>query len=271
MRSPVLTDADDDALVLPGAEAAALVFFVTPSSVPVDGKVRRKARLFLAGDYPDKGVAITAADLEGIAARFAEARKAAPILTEHVRGLHDPLGACVGLHAEGDTLFGMLEFSAATFAHLSERGVDRLSVALVRVSDAKGAGYALKEVSVTASPRVEAARILPPDEAAGRLAAFRAQGRVTPAMEGPLGRLLAAAKRAPLLFADDAGAAEPVDLAAEALALVAAVPVVQERGAALTLTAPRAPAGEEQVRTFAAAFGVDPARVAERLRKGEHS
>lgn len=281
-------DAQDDVLVLPAAPSAALVLFAAPSApsaAAADEKVRRHARLFTAGEYPDKGVTITEDDLRGVVERFeAEGGPGraggAPILTEHRRGLHDPLGACVALHLEpgaGGHLYGTLEFSAGTWAHLKERGVDKLSVALVRLPEAQGGGYELKEVSVTQTPRVPGASILPagvPAPAmavAERLAAFRAAGRVTPAMEGPLSRLLSAASAASessaaeVVFADGSR----VDLAREALALVGALPVVQARGAALSplpgATGGAASGAPASVRGLAAAFGVDPARVIDEM------
>lgn len=261
------------------AATAAIVFHA--DTVPVAGVVRRPARLFVAGEYPDKGVTITADHLRQVARRFdalrfdAGADGAVEVITEHRRGIHDPLGHVVAVEVrEPDggaaaELWGMLAFSAETDAHLQARRIERLSVALLEVPDSDGGGYRLKEVSVTESPRVGAARLFTDDEVSARLARFRAEGRVTPAIEERLRPLLQV--RTPITF-DDGG--EPVNVAAAALELVAALPVVQPRGGiagALATEFHRGGAAAESsplVRGLASAFGVEPGKVAEQMKGG---
>jgi hypothetical protein len=249
-------------VVLTAAVSAALLF--SASAPVVDGKVRRPARLFVAGQYPDKGVAISPEDIAGIVARFNEAGTPVPVLTEHQAGLHDPLGQVVALHVEGGELWGMLCFSEGTDAHLRERGITRCSVGLVRPDEG---GFALKEVSMTERPRVPGAGLLTPEQVGEKVAEFRAAGKLTPAMETPLRRLLAA----PAVLTFDDGTA--LDVTRETLALLSALPIVQPRGGAVPGSAatalfaaflPPAPI-TDTTRTVCARLGVDPARVAAAL------
>jgi len=133
--------------------------------------VSRRALLFRAGDYPDKNVTVTIADLDLIVARFAQDRVAvaggaivAPVKAEHRDSALDPLGETVALYRRGDALYGLLTFGRGMDAHLQERGAMALSVALVREPEARGGGFRLKEVSVVLTPRVAGAGFVAEEE-----------------------------------------------------------------------------------------------------------
>lgn len=219
------------------------------------GRIHRPARLFVAGDYPDKAVTISEADLEAIIARFAETREAGatvPVKVEHRDSPLDPLGEVVALYRSGPELFGMLAFSQAADALLRERAVQSLSVSLL--PEASGT-FRLMEASVTIRPRVAGAGFLnpkvpylppAPSEAEGEkersggealLARFRAEGKLTPATEPTVRALLAlggeggSGNGSPLVFGIG-----PQVVGETVAALVArwlsALPVIQPRGGA---------------------------------------
>ena len=193
----------------------------------VAGRVLIPALLFVAGDYPDKGVTITEAHLDDLIARFNAGPRVAPVKAEHFDSPLDPFGEVVALHRNGPNLFGMLAFSEGIAQHIAQRGAKNLSVALCRESAEGGAlAFSLKECSLVFTPRVAGASLLSPEQIGQKMAAFRAAGKVTPAMEGPLARLLASPPAA-VTFSD--GSAGEVDIAAEAEALVNALPVTAPR------------------------------------------
>ncbi len=109
----------------------------------------RDAKLIEAGIYPDKGVAITAAHLEGLVSSF---RAPAPILVEH-RPSPLLLGWLVRLWRRGDALYGRLALFPEADALLRRLRLRGLSVGLSR--DLRR----LLEVSITASPRVPSAQL----------------------------------------------------------------------------------------------------------------
>lgn len=227
--------------------------------------IQRPARLFVAGEYPDKGVTITEAHLDQIVARFTAGGSSVPIKVEHIDSPLDPLGSVIGLYRRGGDLYGMLVFSAGVNQHLRERSVENLSVALVREPDEKGGGFSLKETSLVLKPRVVGAGFLSVTE---RVSAFRQAGKLTPAMEPHLAALLCAA---PLLtFSDGSGGSSPINVAEIVDKLLAAMPVVQPRGAAVASEfggmrrGSLAASGEEGgiIGAMARAFGVEAKKVA---------
>ena len=235
-----------------GTALAALTFSAV---APLIGdKVRRPARLFVAGDYPDKGVSVTAEDLAGIVANFNTAKNApVPVKTEHIDTVLDPLGEVAALYVDGNELYGVLSFSAGVDQHIRERGVQHLSVSLLREEDGS---FRLKETSLVFTPRVATAGFLSPPAVQARIAAFAAQGKLTPAMRASAERLLSA----PQVVSFSDGSA--LDVAAEIEALFAAMPVLQPRGsvAAASFSAPVAGPSAETA-AFGKLFGVDPAKI----------
>ncbi|MES2459903.1 MAG: hypothetical protein V4671_04910 [Armatimonadota bacterium] len=240
-----------------GSALAALTF---SGAAPIlHDKVRRPARLFVAGDYPDKGIHITPDDLTRIVANFSTAKNPVPVKTEHSDTPLDPLGEVAALYVEGSELYGVLVFSSGMDAHIRERGVEHLSVALVREEDGS---FRLKETSLVFTPRVASAGFLTPALVEQKLAAFAAQGKLTPAMRQSAARLLSAPQV--VTFSDGS----ELSVAAEAEALLSAMPVVQPRGSVARTGQFAGPAEgpSEYTRQFADRFGADPAKVHEILR-----
>lgn len=240
-------------------------------------RIHRAALLFEAGDYPDKGVAVTEADLDRIIARFEESGRCVPVKVEHRDSALDPLGETVHLYRENNALYGMLAFGAGMDAHLRERNVSHLSVALWREPDETGGGFSLREVSVVLTPRVPKAGFLPGPQSAAveaTVAKFRREGKITPASEPPLRALLCLQSEECLLFGDGDQNTLAQTAAREVEKLLAALPIVQPRGAlavggetrfaAFVENEENAPTG--WVATLAAKFGVDARRVQGNLR-----
>ena len=283
----------------------------------------RAARLLEAGEYPDKKLRLTEADLDAIAARFAAEVGAGggeiPVKVEHLDSPLDPLGHVVRVWREGTALLGMLAFPDDMAGFLRRRGAAKLSVGLAREP------LALREVSLVLKPRVASAALLsaevrsgeptpqeptpqeptPPRssaplpvkegkekegegagkegvemaaargeigrlraelaarEAAGaareveaHLAAFKAQGRIVPASEGPARALLSALGEATVSLS---AGPEPVGQVFRRF-LEAQPPVVTFGESAAESAGTDGFTQSEH--TFLSRLGVDPARVA---------
>ncbi|MCW5941700.1 MAG: hypothetical protein KIS66_05685 [Fimbriimonadaceae bacterium] len=147
----------------------------------------RRAKLFEAGAYPDKGVRLTAADLDAIAQRF---DLPVPVLIEHAKSPLE-IGYLTQVEALGDELFGTVALTEAADALLERSGARRLSVGL-----SADLGE-IKEVSIVRQPRVPDAQMfgatfaaaLDPspmaaratDDACRRIDGFVREGRLAPA------------------------------------------------------------------------------------------
>jgi len=112
--------------------------------------VERDALLMETGEYPDKGVAITEEHLQQMAATGT----GAPVIVEHRPTL--VLGWIRELWRKGKQLWGKLAFKPHANQLIEESAVKGLSVGLRRTPDGK---YALQEVSLTTSPRVQNAQL----------------------------------------------------------------------------------------------------------------
>ncbi len=109
--------------------------------------VEKSARIFEAGEYPDKGITVTEADLDAIVAGFA----GCPVKVEHADSPLDPLGAVKRIWRAGRELFATLAFPQDLAAFLQRRGIRRLSVGLLKDP------LRLAEVSLVLNPRVAGA------------------------------------------------------------------------------------------------------------------
>lgn len=108
--------------------------------------VTRDADLFEAGDYPDRKMTVSEADLSRLASTPGEI----PIQVEHAGG-PIKLGFVDGLSAAGKWLRGRLNFIPEASALLDKLGVRGVSVSVPRDLSR------VLEVSVTGSPRVAGA------------------------------------------------------------------------------------------------------------------
>ncbi len=132
--------------------------------------VERRAKLFEAGDFPDKGVTVTAAHLEAWVRNFANP---VPVLIEHAES---PLqmGALRAVEREGDVLFGVVALSPEADALIEKSGAGALSLGISPDL------LAIREVSLVRNPRVKDARLFfvtPAED----LNAYVRQGKLLPA------------------------------------------------------------------------------------------
>lgn len=115
--------------------------------------VDRRAKLFEAGDYPDKGVKVTREDLLRLAESF---DLPVPVLIEHAMTPLE-IGFLTEVDAVGDELFGTLSLSEEADALIERSGAKQLSLGL-------SADLAeIREVSLVRNPRVESARMFGSD------------------------------------------------------------------------------------------------------------
>ncbi|MCX8053107.1 MAG: hypothetical protein N3B12_04815 [Armatimonadetes bacterium] len=112
--------------------------------------VEREAKLFEAGEYPDRGIEITEEDLD----RIVENTRNAPIRIEHMFTPFDgALGFLKLVYRKGKELFGRLCFTRPAWELVNAANAQRLSVALKK--DKSG----IAEVSLVREPRIADAAV----------------------------------------------------------------------------------------------------------------
>jgi len=163
---------------------------------PEEMQVEKDAKIFEAGEYPDKELTVTEEDLDEIVGNFAET----PVKVEHADSPLDPLGTVKRIWRRGSELLARLAFPTDLAAFLERRGIRKLSVALHRNP------LRLAEVSLVLSPRVADAAMFGREVSAemsderekevaelrfalrakdveARIAELKAQGKIVPASE----------------------------------------------------------------------------------------
>lgn len=167
-------------------------FDFEPEPMPIE----RDAKIFEAGEYPDKELTVTEEDLDEMVGNFTET----PVKIEHTDSPLDPLGTVKRIWRKGSELFARLAFPGDLAAFLKRRGIRKLSVALYRNP------LRLAEVSLVLSPRVADAAMFGREVSAemsderekeiaelrfalrardveARIAELKAQGKIVPASE----------------------------------------------------------------------------------------
>jgi hypothetical protein len=111
--------------------------------------VERRAKLFEAGEYPDKGVTVTEAHLALLAGSFSDP---VPVLIEHA---HSPLemGYLTAVFQEGSELFGTVALTPEANALAARSGASALSLGLAPDLSS------IREVSLVRNPRIADARL----------------------------------------------------------------------------------------------------------------
>ncbi len=139
--------------------------------------VDRPAKLFEAGDYPDKGLTVSPADL----VKLAESMEApVPILIEHAESPLE-IGYLTDIRAEGDELLGTVALTQEANALIEQSGAKSLSLGLL--ADLSG----IKEVSLVSDPRVPDAQIfrrsgfIEANQVKARVDQLIAEGKLIPA------------------------------------------------------------------------------------------
>lgn len=112
--------------------------------------IEREAKLFEAGNYPDRGIEVSEEDLDRIIANTSEA----PVRIEHSATPFDgALGVLRSVYRKGKELFGRLCFTQAAWELIKAADAKRLSVAILK--DKSG----IAEVSLVREPRVADAAV----------------------------------------------------------------------------------------------------------------
>ena len=93
---------------------------------PEEMEIEKDAKIFEAGEYPDKQLTVTESDLDEIVGSFTEA----PVKVEHTDSPLDPLGAVKRIWRRGRELYARLAFPQDLAAFRERRGIRKLSVAL---------------------------------------------------------------------------------------------------------------------------------------------
>ncbi len=114
-----------------------------------DAWIERRAKLFHAGDFPDKGLTITHETLVALVSSFSEP---VPVLIEHAESPLE-LGYLTSVEASGDELFGTISLTPEANALVERSGARGLSLGL------NGDLNAIREVSLVRNPRVADARL----------------------------------------------------------------------------------------------------------------
>ncbi|MCW5938710.1 MAG: hypothetical protein KF884_05815 [Fimbriimonadaceae bacterium] len=111
--------------------------------------IDRPARLFEAGDYPDKGVSVTPETLESLAHGFDHP---VPVLIEHANSPLE-LGYLTDVRAEGAVLMGTVSLTREANDLIEQSGARSLSLGLSQGLDR------IIEVSLVREPRVKSAQM----------------------------------------------------------------------------------------------------------------
>ena len=111
--------------------------------------IERRAKLFEAGEYPDKGVLVTETHLRQWSERF---RGRVPILIEHAESPLE-IGFLAELEPKGDELFGTLHLTPEANALIERSGARSLSLGIS--ADLKE----IREVSLVRNPRMASAQL----------------------------------------------------------------------------------------------------------------
>ncbi|MBS1715873.1 MAG: hypothetical protein JST30_16215 [Armatimonadetes bacterium] len=111
--------------------------------------IDRRAKLFEAGDYPDKGLTVDEDDLLKLQDTFGAP---VPVLIEHADSPLQ-LGFLTGVEAQGHELFGMVALTKEANDLIEASGAHSLSLGL------DAALSKIQEVSLVSRPRVPSARL----------------------------------------------------------------------------------------------------------------
>ena len=116
--------------------------------------VTREAKIFEAGNYPDKDIDVSESDLDAIIANYTPV----PLKIEHGDSVFDgALGTLAKLWRSGKELLGSLAFTDEAWALVEKAGIKSLSAGIKR--DKSG----IAEVSLVRSPRIADARVFSDD------------------------------------------------------------------------------------------------------------
>lgn len=141
---------------LPAAERAKIAEGLRQAGIDVPAYleggshwVDRKAKLFEAGEYPDKGVTVAPEDLQRLAGGF---DMPVPVLIEHADSPLE-IGYLTDVEASGNELFGTIALTEEADRLVEKSGARSLSLGLSPDL------LQIREVSLVRNPRVESAQL----------------------------------------------------------------------------------------------------------------
>jgi len=111
--------------------------------------IERRAKLFEAGEFPERDLTVTPEHLQALARGFADP---VPVLIEHASSPLE-LGFLTSVAAEGDELFGSISLTKEADALIRQSGASALSIGLTANLDQ------ILEVSLVENPRIESAQL----------------------------------------------------------------------------------------------------------------
>lgn len=111
--------------------------------------IDRKAKLFEAGEYPDKGITIKPSDIHRLASNF---DLPVPVLIEHAESPLE-LGFLTQVEAAGNELFGIVTLTQEAESLVQKSGASSLSLGLSPDLNE------IREVSLVRNPRIPSARL----------------------------------------------------------------------------------------------------------------
>lgn len=120
-----------------------------PKETERAGWIERRAKLFEAGVYPDKGLTIGPETLRELESAFAEP---VPVLIEHSTSPLE-IGYLTRIEAKDHELFGVVSLTPEADALIERSGARSLSLGLAPDLSA------IREVSIVAQPRIADARL----------------------------------------------------------------------------------------------------------------
>lgn len=121
-----------------------------PSYLESDTRwIDRKAKLFEAGEYPDKGITIKPNDIQRLASNF---DLPVPVLIEHADSPLE-LGYLTQVEAAGNELFGVVALTEEAESLVQKSGASSLSLGLSPDLNE------IREVSLVRNPRIPSARL----------------------------------------------------------------------------------------------------------------
>jgi hypothetical protein len=121
----------------------------TTNTHPTGRWIERRAKLFEAGDYPDKGVTVTPEHLRALASGFS---RPVPLLIEHAESPLE-MGCLKEVSCEGHELFGTVALTPEADSLVERSGARSLSLGLAPDLSS------IREVSLVRNPRVQSARL----------------------------------------------------------------------------------------------------------------
>lgn len=159
--NPAISFSEDVATATLGDETEVEIDYKPKAANFSDDIVEREAKLFEAGEYPDKDFSITEDELDSIVANHPA--EGIPVKIEHESTAFDgKLGVVKSVYRKGRELLGRIAFPKPAWDFIDSAGAKKLSAGLKRDKSR------LLEVSIVGHPRIADAQIFKDTDAVVR-------------------------------------------------------------------------------------------------------